>query len=187
MHFFGPEMGVGWAFALNITEFVVVNTHGVCGAHFIHGLDTETAQLSAKRMVQDRWGVLQVKTTLSTCFGGQNREQSVCPHALVRRSSCSGGHLPQYFRCRTLDSNWGWAYTLNFTVHGIVTVSGTSGISKPGYIYSDSRVSCHDVKYSLHCDLGLPSLTVAPVGRNIGMRKLLEVDCGIWQARVVTG
>ena len=50
MHYFGPEVE-GWAFALNFTEFVVVNANGVLSAPFAHNLDAKTVELSAKRIV----------------------------------------------------------------------------------------------------------------------------------------
>ena len=55
----------------------MVNAHGVFSGHVAHDLDANTVELSAKRMVQGRWGFIQVKTALFRCFGGQNGEQSV--------------------------------------------------------------------------------------------------------------
>ena len=69
MHYSGPERGGG--VALNFTEFAVVNAHGV-----LLLLDVKKMEPSAKRIVQGRRGFIQVKKSLSKCFGYQNGKQS---------------------------------------------------------------------------------------------------------------
>ena len=49
----------------------------VFSAHVAHDLNAKSAELSATRMVQGRWGFILVQTTLSKYFGSQNSEQSV--------------------------------------------------------------------------------------------------------------
>ena len=56
MHYFGPEIWGGGAFAPNFTEFVVVNAHGVFSVHVAHNLDSKTVEQSAQRIVQGSWG-----------------------------------------------------------------------------------------------------------------------------------
>ena len=59
MHTFGPEMG-GGLFALNFTDFVVVNVQGVFSTHVTHK-DSKTVELSGKRVGQGRWMFIRVK------------------------------------------------------------------------------------------------------------------------------
>ena len=54
----------------------MVNTNWVFSACVAHNLDAKTIEISAKRTVQGRWGFIQVKITLSKCFGYQSGEKS---------------------------------------------------------------------------------------------------------------
>ena len=54
---------------------MVVHAHGVFGTHVAHNLDTETVGPSAQNGAR-QMGFIQIKITLSKCFGYQNGETS---------------------------------------------------------------------------------------------------------------